>query len=298
MNPGEFMVPWHHKLSTIRNVLEKGPGPVGDEARFPTDLYRGTAEFYDRYRLPYPTSMLTQLVAGSHLSGRGRLLDLACGTGQLAFPLSPHFAQVWAVDQEPDMVETVRAKATAARMRKLRPVVSSAETLDAEPDYFELAVVGNAFHRLERDLIARRLLRWLTPHGHLALCWSTSPWVGEEDWQQSLAATLSRWRRKLGVEHRIPAGADRERERRPDAEVLAAAGFKMVGRHRFTVEHHWSLAELTGHIRSTSFLPPAVLGDRAGEFDADLAATLRAHNDEDVFTQTVSFAYDLARKPA
>lgn len=271
---------------------------MGDEARFPTDLYRGTAEFYDRYRLSYPTSMLTQLVASSHLSGHGRLLDLACGTGQLAFPLSPHFAEVWAVDQEPDMVETVRAKAAAAGMGNLRPVVSSAETLDAEPDHFELAVIGNAFHRLERDLIARRLLRWLTPRGHLALCWSTSPWVGEEDWQRSLAAVLGRWRRKLGVEHRSPAGADRERERRPDAEVLSAAGFEVVGRHAFTAEHHWNVAELAGHIRSTSFLPPAVLGDRAAEFDADLAATLRAHDDEDVFIETVSFAYDLARKPA
>jgi hypothetical protein len=32
--------------------------------------------------------------------------------------------------------------------------VSSAETLDAPPEYFELAVIGNAFHRLDRDLVA------------------------------------------------------------------------------------------------------------------------------------------------
>lgn len=271
---------------------------MGDEARFATDLYQGTAGFYDRYRLPYPAVMLTHLVAGSQLSGRGRLLDLACGTGQLAFPLSPHFAEVWAVDQEPDMVETVRAKASAAGMGKLRAVVSSAETLDARPDHFELAVVGNAFHRLEREPVARRMLHWLIPRGHLALCWSTSPWAGEEDWQRSLAATLERWRRALGVEQRIPAGADRERQRRPDPDVLSAAGFEVIGRHAFTAEHRWSLAELAGHIRSTSFLPPAVLGDRAAAFDADLAATLRPHNDGDVFTETVSFAYELARKPA
>jgi SAM-dependent methyltransferase len=264
---------------------------------FATDLYQGTAGYYDRYRLPYPAALLAHLVEHSHLSGSGRLLDLACGTGQLAFPLSPHFAEVWAVDQEQDMVETVRAKAAAAGMRNLRSIASSAETLDARPDYFELVVVGNAFHRLDRDLVARRILQWLTPGGHLALCWSTSPWVGQEGWQQSLATTLNRWQRELGAEHRTPAGWDQARRDLPDPDVLSEAGFEIVGHHASTAEHHWTLAELAGHIRSTSFLPPAVLGDQADAFDADLAATLRPHSSNGVFTETVNYAYDLARKP-
>jgi hypothetical protein len=45
-------------------------------------------------------------------------------------------------------------------------------------------------------------------------------------------------------------------------------------------------------------LAPAVLGDRGEEFDADLAAGLRLHDDGGVFTETVSFGYDLARKRA
>ena len=270
---------------------------MGNEA-FAPDLYQGTAEYYDHYRLPYPTSLFDHLIASTRLSGRGHLLDLACGTGQLAFPLSPHFAEVWAVDQEPDMIEAVHAKAVADQgSKKFHPVVASAETLDAQPDYFELAVVGNAFHRLERDLVARRILQWLIPGGHLALCWSSSPWTGEENWQRSLAATLNRWQQKLDAQHRTPADPARARHHRPDSDVLTAAGFEVVGRHTFTTEHRWSLAELAGHIRSTSFLSPVVLGDQAAAFDADLAANLHPHNDGDVFTETVSFAYDLVRKP-
>lgn len=270
---------------------------MSDEGYFAPDLYQGTAGYYDRYRLPYPTSLLAQLVADSRLSGRGRLLDLACGTGQLAFPLSAHFAEVWAVDQEPDMIATVRAKAAAANIRDLRAIVSSVETLDATPGHFELAVIGNAFHRLDRELTARQILRWLTPGGHLALCWSDSPWVGREEWQRSLAATLKRWQQHLGAEHRTPAGADHDRRHRPDSEVLTAAGFELVGRQTFTTEHHWSLPELAGHLRSTSFLPPAVLGDHAAAFDADLAASLGPHGEDGVYTESVGFAYDLLRKP-
>jgi hypothetical protein len=68
----------------------------------------------------------------------------------------------------------------------------------------------------------------------------------------------------------------------------------VAGRHEFAVEHRWSLAELAGYVRSTSFLPASVIGDRAAEFDADLAARLGPGP----FTETVSFDYELARKPA
>ncbi len=117
---------------------------MDDQVRFAADLYHGAAGYYDRYRLPYPEAMLADLVQRAQVSGRGRLVDLACGTGQLAFPLRQWFSEVWAVDWESDMVEVVRAKAAAAGAGEVRPIVSDAETLDAEPEHFELAVIGNA----------------------------------------------------------------------------------------------------------------------------------------------------------
>ena len=122
---------------------------MSDEVRYSPGLFRGTAEYYDRFRLSYPEAMISDLVRRTGASGRGRLLDLACGTGQLAFALQSSFAEVWAVDQEPDMVDVVQAKAAAAGAGEVRPVVSSAEYLDADPGSFELAVIGNAFHRLD-----------------------------------------------------------------------------------------------------------------------------------------------------
>jgi ubiquinone/menaquinone biosynthesis C-methylase UbiE len=64
----------------------------------------------------------------------------------------------------------VRAKAAAQDAEDVRPIVADAETLDAEPDYFDLVVIGNAFHRLNRDLVTGKILRWLKPGGHVALC--------------------------------------------------------------------------------------------------------------------------------
>ena len=227
-----------------------------DEVRFAVGLFRGTAGYYDRYRLPYPDAMVGDLARRARVSGRGRLLDLACGTGQLAFALRRWFGGVWAVDSEPDMVDLVRGKAAGAGAGDVRPIVSSAETLHAEPRYFELAVVGNAFHRLDRDAVASRLLGWLRPGGHLALCWSATPWTGGQDWQRALEATLDRWRTTLGAQQRIPAGWEQARQRRPDARVLSDAGFELAGQHGFTVGHRWSLAKSPGTSGPHRSCPP------------------------------------------
>jgi ubiquinone/menaquinone biosynthesis C-methylase UbiE len=269
---------------------------VTDPADFAADLYRGTARDYDRFRLGYPATMLDDLLDRCRPSGQGVLVDLACGTGQLAFALLPRFAAVWAVDQEPDMVRVVAGKASGAD--QVRPVVSRAEDLDVPAGSVELVTVGNAFHRLRRDAVARRAYGWLRPGGHLALCWSTSPWDGDAGWQQALAEVIARWRTRLATGDIIPPGWDRDRRERPDAAVLRDAGFEETARAESTAEHRWTIPELAGHLYSTSFLPRAVVGARAPAFEADLAARLSPHAEHGTLTETVSFAYHLARRPA
>src|SRR5271163_1790169 len=113
----------------VRKPLLKGLGSMDDKLDFAVDLYQGTAEYYDRYRLPYPEAMIEDLIARTGVSGQGRLLDLACGTGQLAFPLRQSFAEVWAVDREPDFVQMVQAKADNMGAGNIHPVRADAETL-------------------------------------------------------------------------------------------------------------------------------------------------------------------------
>lgn len=271
--------------------------PVNDDVRFAPDLYRGTAAHYDRYRLPYPGEMLSDLVSQISPSGQGRLLDLACGTGQLAFPLAPWFAEAWAVDQEPGMIDVVRAKASGTGNTRVKPAVSSAEDFQAGAGAFETIVIGNAFHRLRREVVAQRAYEWLQPGGYLALCWSFSPWDGILEWQRVFSSLLDRWKNALGATHRVPARSSHARRELPDAELLMDHRFRMVGRREFMVEQRWTVPELAGLIRTTSFLPGSVLAEHGAEFDADLESTLRPYTVNGQLTDSVSFAYDLARRP-
>ena len=143
-------------------------GPV-----FRRGLYRGTADYYDRFRLPYPQALTEDLAHRSGADGTGRLLDLACGTGQVCFALHVRFAEVWAVDQEPEMAARVRDKARAAGLPHVRALAASAEDLSAPGASFDLVTIGNAFHRLPRDAVAVRAFGWLRPGGFLALIWGS-----------------------------------------------------------------------------------------------------------------------------
>ncbi|MEV6028853.1 class I SAM-dependent methyltransferase [Streptomyces sp. NPDC052036] len=179
--------------------------------------------------------MIADLAHRAALSGRGRLLDLACGTGQLAFPLRDRFTDVWAVDAEPGMTEVVRAKADAVGAAHVRAVTTRAEDLDARPGGFELIVIGNAFHRLNRSLVAQHAYTWLKPGGCLALCWSTSPWVGPRDWQQALDRLLRSWQNTLGASGRVPPGWNRARQHDPDHEEVKGRVSDLRPRNRSTL---------------------------------------------------------------
>jgi SAM-dependent methyltransferase len=242
--------------------------------------------------------MVDELVGVVQPSGRGRLLDLGCGTGQITFAIAGQFAEVWAVDQEPDMIGVVRDKARVTGASHVRAVVAATEALDAPPGAFELVTIGNAFHRLRRDTVAADAFRWLQPNRCIALLWSTGPWTGQAAWQRALARVLSRWRTKLGAETRAPAGWDEARRKQPDATVLRAAGFDVVRSSRFPTAHEWSVEALLGFVYSTSFLPRVVLGDRDELFERELRHELGSFEARNELVETIDFAYEIARRSA
>jgi SAM-dependent methyltransferase len=265
---------------------------------FRPDLYRGTAEYYDRYRPPYPDALIDALVQRTGADGTGRLLDLACGTGQACFALCRWYAEVWAVDQEPDMITLARQKAAAlADPPRFEFRTAAAENLAVPDDAFDLVTIANAFHRLRRDVVAARALRWLRPGRHLALLWPGSPTDGDAAWQQALRAEMRRWRERPGAEQRVPAGYEADRAARPDADILRAAGFEIVGRREFPVSLVWTVAEIAGFVASTSVLSPAALGADAAAFDDSLRRALLEQEPGGEFRQQTTFAYDLARRP-
>ncbi|MDQ1476866.1 MAG: hypothetical protein QOE62_2095 [Actinomycetota bacterium] len=264
------------------------------EPEFRPDLYRGTAHFYDTFRVPYPPQLLDDLGRRTNATGTGRLLDLACGTGQLAFGLAARFAEVCAVDQEPEAIDLARTNAREWGVRNVRWVVGRAEDIEADAD-FDLVVVGNAFHRLQRRRVAESARRWLAPGGHLALVWSRSPWDGDREWQRVLTHAMRHWTEIAHAADRVPTDLDRHLADEPHAAVLTGAGFAIVGEHDFPTPHEWNVEQLIGFLYSTSVLSKPALGPHAPAFEQDLRDRLLHTAPDDVFPELIDFHYTLAR---
>ena len=269
-----------------------------DDPEFRRDLYRGAARHYDRFRLPYPSNLIDDLRARAEVGLGGRILDLACGTGQISFALHGYVDDVWAVDQESDMVEVGREKAKKLAVHNICFATSTAEDLVAPEAFFDLVAIGNAFQRLRRETVATNVLRWLGPGRYLALLWSQPPWHGEAPWQQAMSATFERWMTKAYARDRVPPGWEQARAQRPDRVVLERTGFDWVGTYEFPVAHRWTPETLMGFVLSTSFLSAAVLGDLAHEFEEELRRELASGDPTGQFLQTTTSRYELARRPA
>lgn len=267
----------------------------------PAGVFAGTAEHYARYRPRYSPRMLEVLLAQAGADGTGVLLDLACGTGELAIALHAGFREVWAVDLEPEMIAEGRRQAAARGITSIRWLAGRAEDLDAPPGHFSLITVGRAFHRLHKDVIAQRARAWLRPGGCLAdLGAESGTLYGQpEEWQRIAYEVYRRWTAPLrdsdGNVPQNPAAPGQPRV--SFLEVVRAAGFTGLEAHRVWTPHAWTADSLTGYFRSLSVASDAALGDRAAPFAADLRAALLAHDPSGSFPELIESWYRMARRP-
>ena len=264
----------------------------------PTDAFAGTAKSYARYRPPYPEVLLDDLRHRAGVTGDGRLLDLACGPGRVALPLATHFGEVWAVDQEPEMVEIGREQATRRGLENVRWIVGRAEEIEAAPASFQLITIGEAFHRLDQRLIAERAMTWLAPGYCLATLGCFSLMQGHEPWHDILRGVVRRWTKHDSTTHPArtrpsprPRGADHDRQ------VLTASGFEHAGTYDFPRPYVWTLDSILGNLHSTSNLSRRALGNEAERFDADVQRALLSFDSSGRYPETLRFGYSLFRKP-
>jgi len=267
-------------------------------ANLAPDAFAGTAAAYARYREPYPRTLLDDLIERAGVPDGAALLDLATGPGRLALDLAKSFRTVVAVDLEPEMIALGRELAERRGIDNVSWRVGRAEAVDAEPATFDLITIGEAFHRLDRPVIASKALIWLKPGGCLATLGPDGTFAGADAWQLTVTAVRERWIAKAFP--RGGGGAALGGFEAPDSrqELLRDAGFVDVEERTFPVTRIWTLDEIVGYLRSTSVCSQKALGADFEAFEADLRAALLRHAPSLTFAQTIRWGYTLARKPA
>jgi SAM-dependent methyltransferase len=137
-------------------------------------------------RPPYPESVIRQLA--TLIAGPARrVLDLGCGTGDIARRLAPLVDRVDAVDISIPMIELGKALPGGDDPR-LRWILGRAEDAALEPPY-GLVTAGEALHWMEWDVLLPRLARLLLPGGVVALVERR----GRQPWDSAARELIARF---------------------------------------------------------------------------------------------------------
>ena len=179
------------------------PETVAGSHDHAAELFRGAAWHYARYRLPYPPELLNLISTEFGLDGAGRLLDLGCGTGQLAIPLSARFQEVVGVDVSHEMLEEAGGQAAAMGVANITWREMPAEQISPTLGEFKLVTLASSFHWMDRDVVLRRCYDLLIPRGGVAILGMGSFWNSPEPWALAVIDLVTK---KMGGKRRDGGG--------------------------------------------------------------------------------------------
>jgi SAM-dependent methyltransferase len=254
----------------------------------PTDLFATTAEYYARYRPGYPSSVFDRIRSAFDLDGTGRLLDIGCGTGEIARPLHADFEEVVGVDISPEMIAEAERQSTRMGITNSRWICMRAEDIADSLGSFRLATLGNSFHWMNQFDVLERLYALIDPGGGVVILGNPGGiWAGEDPWEHVAQQVLERWlgpwrSTRTGI---MPNGDGAEKV------SIAQSQFVDIELGEYRWQRSVDIDTIVGEIYSTSFGSKAVLGEKADAFAADLRQSLLHLEPSGQFTELVRTEY-------
>src|SRR5262245_24526431 len=151
------------EIESLKSRLQK-TWMAGDYDRFSRYMEDDARQYYERLEIP----------------PGARLLDIGCGSGQLALMASREGFNTTGVDIAENLIERARERAGAENLNA-RFEVGDAEALPFPDASFDVVVsLIGAMFAPRPELVARELLRVCAPGGTIAMAnWTTSGFVGQ-----------------------------------------------------------------------------------------------------------------------
>lgn len=151
------------EMDALKGKL-RGMWIAGDFGEIAKSIEAGAVEFVERL----------DLKAGM------RVLDVACGTGNLAIPAAHAGADVTGIDIAPNLIEQAQARAADERL-EARFEVGDAEALPYDDDTYDVVMtMFGAMFAPRPDVTAAELIRVTKPGGVIAMAnWTPEAFTGQ-----------------------------------------------------------------------------------------------------------------------
>ncbi|GGK90279.1 methyltransferase [Sphaerisporangium melleum] len=255
----------------------------------PRLLFASAAAHYRRYRNGYGEEVIGHIARELSLGARSRVLDLGCGPGTLAIPLSRYAGTVTAVDPSDDMLAEGAREAPAG----IRWIRGDSGRLAALPlGRVDHVVMGRSFHWMERARVLADLDAMLPPDGAVVLVGPGRDPV-EPPWEPVVQTV----RRRFDIEWRLNGKEGFQQSGRHHADVVAESAFGDISTATFRRTVRRDIEQVIGLQLSFSFSTPARLGDRLPGFVEALDEALSRAEPGGSWAETVETEVLIARRP-
>jgi ubiquinone/menaquinone biosynthesis C-methylase UbiE len=224
----------------------------------------------------------------SKLDKAGRLLDLGCGTGQLAIPLSPYFKEVIAMDPDSAMLCEGKRASQRAKANNIKWLKGSSADLASKMGKFRLVVMGRSFHWMNQKRTLAVLYKMIEPAGGVVIVaegGGYSPWAtGKSRWRSAMNDTVKKY---LGSRRRAGTAFYRPPKKRFE-DFICESPFKRYDTYRQKVTRVWDLAGVIGYSYSRSLSAKPLFGKRVNAFEEDLTKALRKASPAERFVDSAN----------
>jgi ubiquinone/menaquinone biosynthesis C-methylase UbiE len=241
----------------------------------PDNIFTGTAWFYQRYRPGYPDEVFSLLRDKFGLNEDSKVLDLGCGTGQVALNLAPYVSEIIALDPQEEMLQEGKAAAKSSDISNITWLKGESGRLPdmaAKIGKINLTVIARAFHWMDKEQTLKDLYKITFSGGGVAIIADGGPTDGEMlPWKETIQQTVKKW---LGEERKAGTEGTYSHPKKRFEAFLKDSKFSKYEEVSYAIERNWSLDEIIGYMYSTSLASPPVLGDKKDAFEADLRERL------------------------
>ncbi len=242
-------------------------------AVIPQQLFSSAAACYARYRTGYPPQDVAALAHRLGLDHTQTVIDVGCGTGQLAIPMAQHARSVIAIDPVAEMLSLGRQAAQAAHTDNITWLLGDSSDLDTlVAPGARVATFAASFHWTDRPAVLRVLDRLLEPTGSIVTINDDLSDAERPDWDRAITELRAHY---LGDDH-TAATAPYTDPAEGHRAVLSNSPFSDIQ----GVTWHWTrqltVQDAVGLQFTYSFSTPALFADRAAAFAKDARAAILA----------------------
>lgn len=258
---------------------------------FAARRFQSAAAHYLAGRAPYPRALIGRVAELLPLEPDDRIMDLGCGPAQLALAFAPFVGEVLALDPEPAMLALARE--AAAGVPNIEIAQGGSQQIGPHLGRFRAAVIGRAFHWMDREETLGRFDRLLEADGAVVLFGDERPKLPENAWLQHYDEVIERY-----------SADDEDRQRRrsdafaPHVSVLLGSAFSRLERISTVATRDLGVDALVERALSQSSTSRARLGAQADEMVAELRSKAPGWSPTGRFTEVLFSNALIARRPA